>query len=198
MSGSKNTSAAVTINAPTEMDASQDRRTVRYLHFAPWLAALVYLLLTASYSFMIPAWEANDELDHVANIQYEVEHFGSFMPIAYGQWHETHQPPLYYWIGAAWQRMLRIPAFTISFPPWRATKPENDKLVFAHNKFTTDSARAGPQIASDSSAFAGTRDRDGGDLLSPLPPLGFRLALCRQRHISRCFPSQVSNPLRRH
>jgi len=39
MSGSKNTSAAVTINAPTEMDASQDRRTVRYLHFAPWLAA---------------------------------------------------------------------------------------------------------------------------------------------------------------
>jgi len=109
----------------------------RLCAFAPWLAALVYLLLTASYSFMIPAWEANDELDHVANIQYEVEHFGSFMPIAYGQWHETHQPPLYYWIGAAWQRMLRIPAFTISFPPWRATKPENDKLVFAHNKFTT-------------------------------------------------------------
>jgi hypothetical protein len=127
----------VTINAPTEMDAFQRRRLMRYLRFAPWLAALAYLLLTLGYSFMIPAWEANDELDHVANIQYEVEHFGSFVPIAYGQWHETHQPPLYYWIGAAWQRMLGVPAFSISFPPWRAAKPENDKLVFAHNRFTT-------------------------------------------------------------
>ncbi|CAN5478223.1 hypothetical protein BH20VER3_BH20VER3_08550 [soil metagenome] len=84
---------------------------------------------------MIPAWEANDELDHVANIEYEVRHFGTFIPIDYGRWHETHQPPLYYWIGAIWQRMLGITSFTPSFPPWRATKPENDKLVFAHEKF---------------------------------------------------------------
>ena len=95
----------------------------------------VFLLLSGYYSFLIPAWEANDELDHVANIEYQVKHFGTFMPIAYGRWHETHQPPLYYWIAATWQRLLGIPAFKVSFPPWRATKPENDKLIFAHEKF---------------------------------------------------------------
>lgn len=95
----------------------------------------VFMVVSGYYSFLIPAWEANDELDHVANIEYQVKQFGTFMPIAYERWHETHQPPLYYWVGAAWQRLLGLPAFKVSFPPWRATKPENDKLIFAHEKF---------------------------------------------------------------
>ena len=114
--------------------SSEPART-RRLRVVLITSGLAFLLLTGCYSYMIPAWETNDELDHVANVEYEVRHFGTFIPIAYDRWHETHQPPLYYWIAATWQRMLGIQAFKVSFPPWRATKPENDKLVFAHEKF---------------------------------------------------------------
>ena len=111
------------------------------LHLALLTCLGVFLFASGSHSLLIPAWEANDELDHVANIEYQVKHFGTFMPIEYGRWHETHQPPLYYWLGAIWQRLLGIAAFDVSFPPWRATKPENDKLIFAHDRFNAVQAQ---------------------------------------------------------
>lgn len=128
-----------------EPRASSEQSASRGFPIILIILGVAFLLLATSYSLVIPAWEANDELDHVANIEYAVKHFGSFIPIAHGRWHETHQPPLYYWIGAAWQRMLAMPAFAIHFPPWRATRPENGKLIFAHDRF--DAVQRGQAIA---------------------------------------------------
>ena len=77
---------------------------------------LAYLVITLAYSLLIPAWEANDEADHVANAQYIVEH-GKLPPLRWQTWHETHQPPLYYIIAAAWQRALGIAPLTHGLPP---------------------------------------------------------------------------------
>ncbi len=106
-------------------------------HYALKLAVLgiAFLGWTATYSFLIPAWETNDELDHVANIEYAVKQPLTFMPIQYEHWHETHQPPMYYWLGSAWQQLWGIPPFDVSFPPWRSTRSERGKLILAHDKF---------------------------------------------------------------
>jgi hypothetical protein len=121
--------------SPSSRSHSEQRPSRRF-HFLLISLGVLFLLVTVCYSRMIPAWEGNDELDHVANIEYAAKHFGRFIPIAQGRWHETHQPPLYYWLGAAWQRMVSIPAFAVSFPPYRATRPENGKLIFAHDRFS--------------------------------------------------------------
>ena len=75
----------------------------------------VYLAITVVYSLWVPAWEANDELDHVANIEHILEH-GELIPLRTFNWHETHQPPLYYLATAAWQRIIGIPAFEVVSP----------------------------------------------------------------------------------
>jgi hypothetical protein len=77
---------------------------------------LGYLAITLAYSLLIPAWEGNDEADHVANAQYIVEH-GKFVPLRWQRWHETHQPPLFYIVAAAWQRALGIAPLTLELPP---------------------------------------------------------------------------------
>ena len=71
----------------------------------------LYLGLTALYSLWTPAWEANDELDHVANIEH-ILLYGELIPLRTAAWHETHQPPLYYVLCAGWQRLLGIPGFS--------------------------------------------------------------------------------------
>src|ERR1044072_4262643 len=70
----------------------------------------VYLGLTILYSLCTPAWETNDELDHLANVEFLLR-FGKSIPLKTEPWHETHQPPLYYVLCAGWQRLLRIPDF---------------------------------------------------------------------------------------
>jgi 4-amino-4-deoxy-L-arabinose transferase-like glycosyltransferase len=78
-----------------------------------WPAALlgaVYLTAVLPYSLLTPAWEPNDELAHTAYVEYIVAH-GSLPRIALANGVESHQPPLYYLLAAAWQELLRIPAF---------------------------------------------------------------------------------------
>jgi 4-amino-4-deoxy-L-arabinose transferase-like glycosyltransferase len=68
------------------------------------------------YSLLTRAWEANDELDHATYIEYIVRH-GALPRISALNGHESHQPPLYYLLAAAWQKLLGIPAFTPSALP---------------------------------------------------------------------------------
>lgn len=82
------------------------------------LLALVcagYVAFAAAYSRLVPAWEANDEMDHVANVEHILAH-RELVPLRLAPWHETHQPPLYYIVVALWQRALGIPAFTPTEP----------------------------------------------------------------------------------
>ena len=76
----------------------------------------VYLALALPYSLLTRAWEANDELDHAAYIEYIVRH-GALPQISGLNGHESHQPPLYYLLAAAWQKLLGIPSFTPSAEP---------------------------------------------------------------------------------
>ena len=52
---------------------------------------LAYLVITLAYSLFIPAWEGNDEADHVANAQYIVEH-GELVPLRWQRWHRPISP----------------------------------------------------------------------------------------------------------
>lgn len=79
------------------------------------LVCLAYLVITCAYSRWVPAWEANDEMDHVVNIEHILEH-RELVPLRLGTWHETHQPPLYYIAAAVWQSALGIPPFTPAEP----------------------------------------------------------------------------------
>jgi uncharacterized membrane protein YhaH (DUF805 family) len=83
---------------------------------APLLLSGVYLALALPYSLLTRAWEANDELDHATYIEYIVRH-GALPRISALNGHESHQPPLYYLLAAAWQKVLGIPAFTPSAVP---------------------------------------------------------------------------------
>jgi 4-amino-4-deoxy-L-arabinose transferase-like glycosyltransferase len=100
-----------------------------------------------AYSAMIPAWEANDEMAHTANIQYWIIQ-GDAPPIQMEsrfpiprppyarkiRWHETHQPPLYYILGALWQQALGIPAFKPAPLPFsEGWHIDAFQLVFSHN-----------------------------------------------------------------
>jgi 4-amino-4-deoxy-L-arabinose transferase-like glycosyltransferase len=83
---------------------------------APFLLSGVYLALALPYSLLTRAWEANDELDHATYIEYIIRH-GALPRISALNGHESHQPPLYYLLAAAWQKLLGIPAFTPSAVP---------------------------------------------------------------------------------
>ena len=78
----------------------------------------VYVGLAVAYSTMIPAWESNDEMDHVAYVEYVRAH-GSLPRIDGANGHQAHQPPLYYAVAAAWQELLRIRTFAPD-PIWAA------------------------------------------------------------------------------
>jgi cytochrome bd-type quinol oxidase subunit 2 len=69
-----------------------------------------YIALALAYSVMTPAWEGNDEADHVRYIEHIVAEKG-LPEIAVENGVESHQPPAYYALGAAWQWALGIPAF---------------------------------------------------------------------------------------
>lgn len=95
------------------MPPGEARRANR---LAPLLLSGVYLALALPYSLLTRAWEANDELDHATYIEYIVRH-GALPRISALNGHESHQPPLYYLLAAAWQKVLGIPAFTPSAVP---------------------------------------------------------------------------------
>ena len=115
------------------MPPGEARRANR---LAPFLLSGVYLALAIPYSLLTRAWEANDELDHVTYIEYIVRH-GALPRISALNGHESHQPPLYYLLAAAWQKLLGIPAFTPSAVPNPAVAAESNAgrrfLELLHN-----------------------------------------------------------------
>jgi 4-amino-4-deoxy-L-arabinose transferase-like glycosyltransferase len=108
----------------------------------------IYLVLATTWSVMIPAWEANDEMDHTANIEHIAAN-GTLPPIEFfhrfpmpgnahlrrlAQWHESHQPPLYYYLASLWQRLLGIRPFhpnPLDRSDWQGEPPA--RLIFVHD-----------------------------------------------------------------
>src|SRR5688572_9743474 len=106
-----------------------------------WIIA-GYLLATVAHAFLVPPWEANDEVDHVANIEFILTHKRLY-PLRLENWHETHQPPLYYLLGATWQSVLGIPPFSPVTPPRTTgtmTAP-NLQLAYVHSAYTEEERR---------------------------------------------------------
>jgi hypothetical protein len=116
-----------------------------------WLLAIVlvgYCALTLTYSLLTPAWEANDEPAHTANVEFLLYN-GSLYPLQFQseypipnrpyrkkqvRWFESHQPPLYYLLLAGWQRALGIPAFNpymLDPGSWEGGDPPG--LIFSHD-----------------------------------------------------------------
>jgi Dolichyl-phosphate-mannose-protein mannosyltransferase len=104
-----------------------------------WLLAMIcalYLLLVVPTSLMIPAYEANDEPEHVRYVERIVRD-GNLPTITLENGHESHQPPLYYLLASLWQRLLRIDVFEpqpvnaapLQVVPGRPTRA----LLFSHD-----------------------------------------------------------------
>lgn len=94
----------------------------------------LYLLVAGTYSMLTPAWETNDEVDHTAYIQYVAVH-GSAPEISVANGHESHQPPLYYFVAAGFQHLLGVNPF-IPDPepkPQPASPGLITGLIFAHD-----------------------------------------------------------------
>jgi len=79
------------------------------------LVIAAYLVLSFLFTWWTPVGEANDELDHVQYIEYIVS-TGSIPHIAIANGHESHQPPLYYLLGAGWQELLGAHSFRLALP----------------------------------------------------------------------------------
>jgi hypothetical protein len=71
----------------------------------------VYLALALPFSLFTPALEADDENAHVQYTEYVYRHH-SEPAISRANGAESHQPPLFYFVAAGWQRLLGIPAFS--------------------------------------------------------------------------------------
>jgi hypothetical protein len=86
----------------------------------------VFILLASVIAFATPAWESNDEPDHVKNIETLVAghwygmHVGKTITVGHGSHRSTlaltssgaeaHQAPLYYLLLAGWQRVAGVSA----------------------------------------------------------------------------------------
>lgn len=79
---------------------------------SPWsglvLVGLAFCLVAVPTAWLTTPWHNNDEIDHVANIEYVRQHW---RPPAIGLEHgiESHQGPLYYYGAAAWATALDLP-----------------------------------------------------------------------------------------
>ncbi len=123
---------AAFLNAPAEPAGTSRRtRTVWAL-----LVVGVYLGLSISYSLLTPALETNDEPSHLRYVEYVVTN-GNLpaIPAEAGGSLEWHQPPGYYFVTAAWQELLGIPAFfprLVGVPFLNGATPT---LVYRHGTY---------------------------------------------------------------
>src|SRR5436190_4288418 len=76
----------------------------------------MYLAFASAFTLLTPAWENNDERDHVKYIEYVDEH-GTPPRIALENGIESHQPPLYYYLEAGCQRLLGLGSFAVDSRP---------------------------------------------------------------------------------
>jgi 4-amino-4-deoxy-L-arabinose transferase-like glycosyltransferase len=101
------------------------------------VAVGVFVALSGAWAWLTPAWEANDEPDHVANIQTIA---AGHLPVV-GENIEAAQPPLYYAVGAVWQRLWGIEEIPSS--PRHSVNPSGPQLPqFAHDYTPSERAAA--------------------------------------------------------
>jgi hypothetical protein len=85
--------------------------STRRLCVAACLPVVLFLCIAGLYLIRTPAWDNNDEKDHVLYIEHIVA-TGKPPAIAVANGIESHQPPLYYAIVATWQRVIGVPVIT--------------------------------------------------------------------------------------
>ena len=85
--------------------------SVRKVTLAAAVPVLLAVCASGLFASLMPAWENNDELQHVQYIEY-VAHRSAIPQISPANGWESGQPPLYYFLAAGWQALLRIPPFT--------------------------------------------------------------------------------------
>ena len=87
----------------------------------------VWVLMALTIAQATPAWEANDEPDHVANVA----------TLTSGHWYrlgtgfESHQPPLYYLLLAGYERVLGLPPKPVVPPPYVVGPPDHG--LYSHD-----------------------------------------------------------------
>jgi hypothetical protein len=95
-----------------------------------WPLAVVvigYVALASVVAWRTPAWENNDESDHIRYVEHVVA-TGLPPAISLQNGIESHQAPLYYYLAAGWQDLLGIPSFTpnaqpaTDSPTWRGVQ----------------------------------------------------------------------------
>lgn len=91
------------------------------------LVVIGFAVLCALVSLATPGWEANDEPDHVQNI--EALAGGAWYRIEPGAGLQPHQPQLYYLVMAAYQRVVGIASFPVQTTPANGT----DAGLFTHD-----------------------------------------------------------------
>jgi hypothetical protein len=97
------------------------------------ILVVVYLAFALTFSLLTRAWEADDEVAHTQYIEYIVKHH-SIPHISIANNIESHQPPLYYLLGAGWQSLLGIPAFVPDAVPVHYKNSYiRGRLVYSHN-----------------------------------------------------------------
>jgi hypothetical protein len=76
------------------------------------LTLLCFAALATAVLVLTPPWEANDEPDHVQNVERIVS--GHWYGITRGSGIESHQAPLYYVLLAAYQKLVGVPLTTFN------------------------------------------------------------------------------------
>lgn len=100
-----------------------------------------YLALAITFSVLTPAWENNDEADHVHYVEYVMAQGGP-PRIAFANGIESHQPPLYYYLEAGWQHLLDIRPFTPSLKLASSGSGTQPVESLSHNYTSAQHAQA--------------------------------------------------------
>lgn len=105
------------------------------------LALCVAAVVSLTFSLLTPAWETNDEFQHIEYVEHIVE-TGAFPTITASNGWESAQPPLYYLAAAAWQHLLGIPAFHPTPLPSAPATTKPVHLELRHNYTSTEHQQA--------------------------------------------------------
>lgn len=121
---------------PAEWTGPRHFKKPRLLWWPLVGVVLAYVALASVFSWLTPAWENNDESDHVQYIEHVVA-TGLPPAISLKNGIESHQAPLYYYLAAGWQDLLQIPSFTPRAQP-AATSPEwrGAQLYYVSHNYT--------------------------------------------------------------
>lgn len=104
----------------------------RRLLVAAGFPVLLFVSIAALYLIRTPAWDNNDEADHVRYVEHIVA-TGRPPAIGVSNGVESHQPPLYYAVVAAWQRVAGVPVITPSLVAADPAAHDTGGWVLSHD-----------------------------------------------------------------